>query len=201
MTAAAAQNLLAAQKKCIRSAMLAARRKLSATAQADASARICIKLANLAELTGRTTIAGYMALSDEANICPFLDSCTRMRRIVAIPRVADSDRNLTWHNMAAPNLDLTTGFCGITEPSIDSWRVNPVEFTAALVPSVAVDRRGNRIGFGRGYYDRTLTLMPHALLIAPVFACQVATRQLPAGPHDMRLDIIVTEHEIIRTGT
>jgi 5-formyltetrahydrofolate cyclo-ligase len=69
-----------------------------------------------------------------------------------------------------------------------------------LVPLLAFDRTGGRLGYGGGYYDRTLASLPHALAIGFAFAAQEAP-EVPVGPHDFRLRMVATEAGIIRCGT
>lgn len=178
--------------------MLAARRALPRATRELASARICTRLAELPELAGKHALAGFMPLPDEVDILPFLDSCARRLRPVGIPAVAAGQRTLRWHNMSAPGFTLHTGYGGIREPCVESPSLSPAEFAAALVPSVAVDNAGNRLGFGRGFYDKNLPQMENALLIAPVFECQLCAGRLPVAAHDRKVDMIVTECRIVR---
>ena len=72
----------------------------------------------------------------------------------------------------------------------------PEEIEAVLVPAVAFDGRGYRIGYGGGYYDRFLPEVPQAARIGAAFSCQVVA-EIPADSHDVPADRIVTEREII----
>ncbi len=93
--------------------------------------------------------------------------------------------------------ELEAGHYGIREPKADLVRPVPFgEIDAVLVPAVAFDRRGYRIGYGGGYYDRFLPGIPQAARIGAAFSCQIVAR-IPAEPHDIPADRIVTEEEII----
>ena len=65
-----------------------------------------------------------------------------------------------------------------------------------LVPLLAFDRRGHRLGYGAGYYDRTLAELPGAFALGCAYAVQEVP-DVPAGPHDMRLDAVATERGVI----
>ena len=65
-----------------------------------------------------------------------------------------------------------------------------------LVPLLAFDRRGHRLGYGGGYYDRTIAAHPGIRTIGCAYAAQ-EVQEVPAGPTDMRLDAIATERELI----
>ncbi|MFZ5816252.1 MAG: 5-formyltetrahydrofolate cyclo-ligase [Bacillota bacterium] len=89
------------------------------------------------------------------------------------------------------------GAYGIQEPAPDWPRVEPGEVDLAVVPGVAFDRTGNRLGYGGGYYDRTLPLMGRGRFVALAYAFQLV-EALPAEPHDVRLHGIATEEGVIR---
>ena len=65
------------------------------------------------------------------------------------------------------------------------------------MPLLAFDRAGHRLGYGGGYYDRTLAALPGARAIGCAFAAQEVPA-VPAGPHDIRLDAVATEHGLLR---
>ncbi len=99
--------------------------------------------------------------------------------------------------------DLETGAFGILEPKMElrhdlERRVGHESLDLLLVPGVAFDRAGGRLGYGAGYYDRLLARIPTAIpLIAPAFACQLVDK-VPQESHDRPVHIIVTEGEVIR---
>ncbi|MGI5901771.1 MAG: 5-formyltetrahydrofolate cyclo-ligase [Desulfitobacteriia bacterium] len=94
--------------------------------------------------------------------------------------------------------DIQKGKFGIREPR--AGRLNPVdprEIDLVLVPGVAFDSQGNRVGFGRGYYDRFLPqLRADTLLVGLAFSCQMAEK-IEVEEHDVRMSLIVTEDGII----
>lgn len=98
--------------------------------------------------------------------------------------------------------DLTRGAFNILEPQLELRTperiVQPCEIDLAFIPGVAFDRRGNRLGYGRGYYDRLLKELPAGTMrVGLAFDCQVVD-VLPAEEHDERVDWIVTETGILR---
>jgi 5-formyltetrahydrofolate cyclo-ligase len=68
-----------------------------------------------------------------------------------------------------------------------------------LVPLLAFDRRGGRLGYGAGYYDRTLSLLPDRIAVGCAYAAQMVD-EVPVGPYDVRLDAVATENGVIRCG-
>jgi len=73
------------------------------------------------------------------------------------------------------------------------------EIDVVLIPAVAFDRQGRRVGYGGGYYDRFLPEIPRAARIGAAFACQIVA-EIPPDPHDVPADWIVTEDELIVAG-
>ena len=95
--------------------------------------------------------------------------------------------------------NLSPGSFGILEPSAAARRsVAPTEWDLAVVPGIAFDRSGHRLGFGRGYYDRLLA-ETQATALALAFGFQV-TEPFPTMPQDIDMDLILTENETIETG-
>jgi 5-formyltetrahydrofolate cyclo-ligase len=121
-----------------------------------------------------------------------MDAFVRERGFgVAYPRVAGNSRELAFH---AVGLDeLAPSRFGLREPSADARSVAVEDIAAFAVPGLAFDRSGGRIGWGRGHYDATFAAAsPSALRIGLAFACQVI-EQVVREPHDVALDIIITE--------
>ncbi len=98
---------------------------------------------------------------------------------------------------------LSQGAFGILEPraelrSVPAFHVSPKEIDLALVPGVAFDPSGGRLGHGHGYYDRLLaTLTPETTKIGLAFDCQIV-EQVPVDLHDIAMDVVVTESREMR---
>ena len=89
------------------------------------------------------------------------------------------------------------GQLGILEPIADEKRkIHLNQVQAVLVPAVAFDLNGQRLGRGKGHYDRFLPLVPKALRIGVAFNCQLSFQSLPSEAHDQRMHFIVTEELI-----
>ncbi|HVV28815.1 MAG TPA: 5-formyltetrahydrofolate cyclo-ligase [Rhizomicrobium sp.] len=147
-------------------------------------------LALHAELLGiakGTVVGGYHALPDEADPALLLERLVELGCHIAWPRVAGRGLPLEFHRVPDGEV-LAPGAFGIHEP-LDTWpRVTP---QVLLVPLLAFDGAGHRLGYGGGFYDRTI-----ALLQVPAIGIAFAGQEipsLPAGPHDMALDGILTE--------
>jgi 5-formyltetrahydrofolate cyclo-ligase len=87
---------------------------------------------------------------------------------------------------------------GFLQPPAGSPRVPELDVGIVLVPALAVDERGHRIGWGKGFYDRLLPLVPDAVRIALVFDFQLVA-EVPDTPGDERVDYVVTDSRVIAT--
>jgi 5-formyltetrahydrofolate cyclo-ligase len=114
-------------------------------------------------------------------------------KTVAVPRVDKASRMLELHAITDPVRDIGTGFRDIPEPLPACPRISRDAIDFVLVPGVAFDRRGRRLGYGGGYYDRLLPLLsPRAARVVGAFDLQLVDR-VPAAAHDIAVDAIVTE--------
>jgi 5-formyltetrahydrofolate cyclo-ligase len=118
--------------------------------------------------------------------------------MVVLPRVDQASQSLTLHT--ALNLsDLLVSKWGIQEPAANARTVSIADVDFVLLPGVAFDRAGNRLGYGRGYYDKLLSAAEPALArVAAAFSCQIVD-EVPVGPGDQKVHQLITENETIVT--
>ncbi len=135
------------------------------------------------------TVALYHALPDEVPTAAMLHRWQGPKRL-ALP-VVHPDGSMTFHQYLAPT-DLTPGAFGISEPRTGG-EIPPAEIDLMLVPGVAFDPTGRRLGRGRGFYDRYLS-HPAAAHICKVGLCHphALVSEVPAEPHDVVMDIVIT---------
>jgi 5-formyltetrahydrofolate cyclo-ligase len=139
-----------------------------------------------------TIVGGYHALPEEADPSLLLARLVELGCWVAFPRVAARDQPLEFHHVPDGDV-LEPGSFGIPEP-LEHWpRARP---DLLLVPLLAFDTRGHRLGYGGGFYDRTLALLKVPAIGIAYGGQQVAS--LPHGLHDMALDMVVTEQGVRR---
>ncbi len=140
-------------------------------------------------------VSGFMPLTSEINPLPLMKQLAGQGARLALPAIAGRGRALmmrAWQ-FGAP---LERGQWGIREPRPDAAEVEP---DILLVPLLAFDRAGHRIGYGAGYYDLTVAQLRARKPIAAVglaFAIQEVA-VVPATPRDSRLDLVLTEREVI----
>ena len=188
---------VAAAKQRARTRVRAQRAAMSAAARAQASAAICQRLLQLPELANNEPVAAFAPGNQEVDIGPLLARWISGGRSVLLPRVVRGTRKMSWHKILDLQADLDTGYAGILEPIPNIAESNPASAACILIPSVAVDERGNRIGSGGGFYDTNSPRIERVFVIAPVFSCQLLAA-CPAQEHDLRIDAIVTEKRTCR---
>jgi len=184
-------------KLVLRRQVLAARDALAADARTAKAAAIAARIAALPSYAGARTVLLTLPFRSEWDTRPLVVSALAEGKAVAMPRVNAARRMLELHAIVDPARDVVAGPQGIPEPRPECAHVAPLAIEWVLVPGVTFDRAGRRLGYGGGYYDRLLPLLPPgAPRIAGAFQIQIVER-VPAGPHDIAVDAIVTEAETI----
>jgi len=136
-------------------------------------------------------IASYAALVGEPEV---LDPWPQDKRI-ALPRVLGEDLQFHW---VASRAELQPGRFGILEPAADA-PIAGNDFDLILVPGLAFDLRGGRLGRGKGFYDRFLSTAC-GLRAGVCFEDQIEG-EVPVEPHDLRMDFVITPSAISRCGS
>jgi 5-formyltetrahydrofolate cyclo-ligase len=146
----------------------------------------------------RTVLLYVSAFPEEIGTGRLLAIAYEAGRRVILPRVDLAERRLRLHRVDDPRSDLRPGVLDIPEPHAGLPEVAPEVVDWALVPGVAFDERGYRLGRGAGHYDRLLPAMrPDCACWALAFGCQLVPA-LPVEPHDIALDGITTPDRTIR---
>jgi 5-formyltetrahydrofolate cyclo-ligase len=150
---------------------------------------VCARLAAFPPLREAHTAMGYLAFRSEIDLKALFGVLSGIRWVM--PRVAG-------HRMIVHTYDpdrLVRHRFGMMEPDPCLPVVEPDEIDVVLVPGVAYDRRGGRLGFGGGYYDRFLPTTP-ALRVGIAHSSCLA-EEIPCGPLDQRMDWVATPAELI----
>lgn len=184
---------LRAAKLAVRRQILAARDGLSADYRAAAARTIAERLAALPTFARARTVLLTIAFRSEWDTLPLVHAALALGKIVAVPRINAAARMLDLFAITDPARDIVPGFHDIPEPVVLCAKVPVAAIDWVLVPGVAFDATGRRLGYGGGYYDRLLPLFaPDTARVAGAFDLQIVDR-VPAAPHDLTVDAIVTE--------
>ncbi|MHB8909514.1 MAG: 5-formyltetrahydrofolate cyclo-ligase [Syntrophales bacterium] len=180
----------------IRQAVLRARNAMTRE-EIEAGSRVIVqRLSDLEEIRRASTLMVYLAFGSEVLTDDLIRWGWEAGKRIVVPLCHPESRELTACRIEGFD-ELTSGHYGIREPNAGLIRPVPRgEIGAVVVPAVAFDRRGYRVGYGGGYYDRFLPEARQAARIGAAFARQIV-RGVPTDPHDVTVDRIVTEAEII----
>lgn len=106
-------------------------------------------------------------MSDEVDTLAIMDSLLYQNKNIYLPRV--NNLNEIDFLQVKEFTDLEEGYMGISEPTVTCPRIDPNDLDVLIVPAVAMDRQGNRLGFGKGFYDRFLKRFPNVKTICLIY--------------------------------
>ncbi len=186
------------EKATLRRSMLELRRKLSEEEVHRKSGAIARGLAGTAEYRESRLIAFYVSFDNEVQTRQLIGEALREGKCAAIPFVRSPSEGLLLSEVRDLDGELTEGSYGILEPREEFIRLVPPERVDLLtVPGTAFDRRGYRLGFGKGYYDRLLKAMPpKTVSVGLAYSFQVVAR-VPTEEGDEPVGRLITEAEVV----
>jgi 5-formyltetrahydrofolate cyclo-ligase len=182
------------QKAILRAAALAARDALSREHRVAAAEAIATRGLPIKIMPGMV-VTGYSPIRSEIDPAPLMRELAAQGVQLALPVITARDQPLKFRAWT-PGDTLQRGPLGILAPSPDAAEIIP---DILLVPLAAFDRAGHRIGYGAGHYDRTLEQLRKLQAITAVgvaFAVQ-EIEAVPAVPHDVALDYVLTETQVL----
>ena len=182
-------------KKEIREQYRRIREALPPEKRKSADEMIAKRLFDCAFYQNARFIYCYASLKDEAGTNMIIEEALRNGKRVALPRVRGK-RRMEFCFIKSP-ADLKPGFMGIKEPG--PWCPKapaPFKDSVVVMPGIAFDRNGTRAGYGGGYYDTYLEGHVECIKAALAYSVQIAP-EIPAAPADIKVDMIVTEKELI----
>jgi 5-formyltetrahydrofolate cyclo-ligase len=188
-------DFVRSRKSQLREAALARRDSLPAETRKAAAETIAMRPL---PVSPEVVVAGFSAIRSEINPVPLLRRFAEAGAMLALPAIVARGRPLSFRAWRFGE-ELARGQWGIREPKPDAAEVRP---DIVIVPLAAFDRRGYRLGYGAGYYDLTLHALRAEKAITAIglaFAAQEID-EVPALPHDARLDLVLTEREVIDCG-
>ena len=164
-----------------------------AIAEADRASRIGLAVERLtagSAWRSARTVALYLSMPGEPDLRPLAARADAEGRAVVVPVVARRGAPLVWR-VWRPGQPLRASRFGVPEPLPDAPEMPPAAVDLAVVPALAVDRTGTRLGYGGGYYDRSLPAMTGAALIWIGLAEQILP-EIPREAHDVPVHALVT---------
>jgi len=190
----ASQLDLSRDKKALRREMIARRDAVPGEERQSIAAALLAKLVALPEYQAARSVLATMAIASEWPTRGFIERARRDAKVIVLPRITPAPRHLEIHVVADLERDLVPGVWEIPEP--DPARCRRVELAQvdfALVPALAVDRAGYRLGYGAGYFDRLLAgrgARPFCVTALPAAA---VLANVPREPHDIPVDRVLSD--------
>ena len=187
---------LAARKAALRSMIRASRAAVPASERAAASEAVAGRAASLPEVGRARVVLGYRALAEEIDPAPLLEMLRARGARIALPRVAaPGELALHW---VERDQDLIAGDLGVLEPApgTPGPRLDAVHLV--VVPGVAFDARGRRLGMGGGFYDRLLAGLPASSRAVAIAYDEQLVDDVPVGENDRSVDFLVTPTALYR---
>jgi len=185
-------------KPAYRKQYLALRDALSSSVQASKSAKMSDRLMQLEEYRQANTIHAFISFGSEIDTRLIIENAWANNKQVVCPVTDTKNKCLTHHQVFGWN-DFTTGYAGILEPKAGCPEIELAKLELILIPGMAFDAFGFRMGYGGGYYDRFLP-QTNAVCIAPAFESQIIER-VPHCMHDQQIDLLVSDKRVIRCNT
>jgi len=175
----------------IRDIILTLRRMIPKVERAKSDRKITDSVTARPEWKKAETACLYMSTPDEVDTKPLLAAALNAEKTVVYPRVERD--HLILHRVRSVT-DFTRGAYQIVEPKKSTPIVNPALVELFIVPGVLFDRHGNRMGHGKGYYDRLLSGIS-APKIGLAYSVQVVA-ELPRSSYDVPMTVVITEEGI-----
>jgi 5,10-methenyltetrahydrofolate synthetase len=189
-------------KARLRREMIARRDAIAPAELSRIAAKLTENLTAMPEYTGARSVLATMSIGSEWSTRGFIERARADGKTVVLPRVTAPPRHLELHAVADFDRDLVPGVWDIPEP--DPARCRKVEFSSvdfALVPALALDRAGYRLGYGAGYFDRLLAGRRQRPFCVAALPAAFVVADLPHEAHDVAVDRVVDERgPIARAG-
>jgi 5-formyltetrahydrofolate cyclo-ligase len=182
-------------KRAARARVLAVRDGASPELRAEWSRAIADRFLELEEVARAKVVMAFWSFGSELDTAPLIGRLHQRGVTVVLPKIADGDLEARAY---APGDPVTETSFGAHEPATGE-PIEPGRIDLVATPGVAFDRRGRRVGYGGGFYDRfLLELRPDAVRVGVCFSLQLVDGDLPGASFDLPVDVIVTESEAIR---
>ena len=181
------------EKKTLRRRFVAERDSMPAAERERLSLALISSITALPPYRAARSVLATMSIGSEWNTRAFVARCRADGKRIVLPRITPPPRHLELHEVGDDG-DLVAGVWDIPEPDPD--RCPAVKFAdvdLALVPALAVDRAGYRLGYGAGYFDRLLAGRGESPFCVVALPAQFIVPSLPHAEHDIPVDMVVSE--------
>ena len=190
---------MAEGKTDLRARIKRQRRSLAPNEVAERSGRVATALEEWPFYEEACTILFYASFQNEVDTFCLMSRALEAGKRVVLPRVQVVGKRLHLHRVKSLENNLESGPYGIKSPASGCPKVAPSDLDLMVLPGLAFDRQGFRLGFGGGYYDRLLeSLNPEIITVGLAYEFQVVD-EVPHEDHDQPVQYVATEGEVFRT--
>ncbi len=181
-----------------RARALRSRRSLSSEEIGSLSDAVARRFLELPEFKEARVVATYIAKADEVQTSGIVAASLAAGKTLIVPRADPATGALSFVPIGSM-AELSPGHFGVLEPRPGAGEVPLGAADVVVIPVVAWDEKGHRLGYGKGYFDRALSSHPGPLRVGLALEAQKAPT-LPQSPNDVPLDVIATEARVLRLG-
>ncbi len=182
-------------KKILRKRLIESRKSLDKTEKAKWDKIISEKIINSDYFKNAEQVLIFSSTDDEFDTRYIIERCRLLYKRVFYPLCIDSDGKMEFYKVGSVG-DLQVGMYNILEPKSTCKKYIPQDNDLVIVPCLSADRHKNRIGYGKGYYDRFLKDF-NGMSVSPCYDILLED-EIPTDKYDMKINIIVTDKEVIQ---
>lgn len=186
------------ERKLIRQQSISKRNSLGDAERRQKTLKIIERLFRLPEFKESKVVMLYSSIKSEVSTQQMINEALHIGKVVVLPKVKDGSLELIPFKIKDADRELLPGHFGVLEPSNQCESISPGEIDLVIVPGVAFDIFGTRLGYGKGYYDNFLkTIKKRTPIVALSFEAQIVCGTIQKRVHDISVDKIITESRVI----
>lgn len=190
------EALRGAAKEALRRRVAALRRALNSDTRSAFSRATSERLVESEIFQRAKVVAAYSPLRFEVDVSAVTERAWALGKTVGLPRVVANTGTMQLHAYRLGDTLVESAFV-VKEPAESAPLLDARSVDLVLVPGLAFDARGYRLGFGQGFYDRFLPTLPNAVRVGVAFELQLLA-EVPAQAHDAPVDFLATERRVLR---
>jgi len=185
-------------KRSIRKEVLRKRDEISRNIKTIKDLSIKQRLISLREFMDAKIVFFYASFKSEVETFAMIKETLKMNKRLVLPKVRKEEHGVMLYEIKDIN-ELSTGYMGIPEPSsLKEYSLSLDEVDLIVIPGVAFDYAGNRLGYGGGYYDMLLAQRKKRSPIIALAYDEQLVDKIPSEPHDVKVDMIITDKRVIK---
>lgn len=185
-------------KKIIRKEAIEKRDSIPAAERKKKDRLIKKNFLDLLEFEKAKTLLFYVSFKSEVDTISMIEESLQVNKKIIVPKVNRETHQLRLYEIKDLK-ELSPGFMGIPEPDLPDNRIRDIkDVELVIIPGIAFDFYGNRLGYGAGYYDLLLSNMKKKIPFVALAYEEQLIDTIPSERHDVKVDIVVTDKRVLR---